>query len=110
MFTINPGDFKHIITIQEHLETISNDDIPVKQWVNVLKTKAKVTNVRGDEYLQAQNVGMKIEKTFYIRYSRSVPITTDNQILYKDKVYNVVYVNNVMDLNKYIEIKVELKR
>ena len=110
MYYINAGEFKHKITIQQYKETINNDDIPVRSWENVLTTKAKVTNTRGDEYLQAQNIGVAIDKTFYIRYSKKVPITTDNQIVYNGQVYNIVYANNIMDLNKYIEIKAELKR
>lgn len=109
MFTINPGEFKHKITIQEYVDTVDVDNIPIQTWTDVLVTKAKVTNVRGDEYLKAIGTGVSIDKTFYIRYSKSVEITTDSQILYNGKVYNVVYVNNVMDLNKYIEIKAEFR-
>ena len=107
---VNPGEYKHLITIQEFKEVFNNDDIPVREWVDVYKTRAKVLNPRGDEYLEEQNIGINIDKTFYIRYARNIPLSTDNQIICNGQIYNIVSVNNVLDLNKHLEIKVKLKR
>uniref|UniRef100_UPI00374E70A9 head-tail adaptor protein n=1 Tax=Clostridium perfringens TaxID=1502 RepID=UPI00374E70A9 len=50
---------------------------------------------------------MKIAKTFYIRFPKSIEITEDDKVLYKNKIYNIIYANNIEEMNVYLEIKTE---
>lgn len=108
-FYVDPGEFKYPIEIQEFIETPNNDDIPTKTWATFIKIRAKVINTSGKEYIQGQGIGSAIYKKFYIRFPRQ-EVTTDSRILYNNQVFNITYVNNVDDANKYLEIVAELKK
>lgn len=106
MFRINPGELKHLIIIQSMgLVKDPDDFINKPKWVDKIKARAKILNVRGDEYIQAQGVGLKIEKTFYIRASRLHQITEKDRILYKDMPYEIEYINDIENLGRWLEIK-----
>lgn len=105
-FKINPGELKHPIILQEiSLVKDPKDFINKPKWIDKIKTRAKILNVRGDEYIQAQGVGLKTEKTFYIRASRLHQINEEDRILYKDIPYEIEYINDIENLGKWLEIK-----
>ena len=108
-FYIDAGEFKFPIEIQEFVEMPNNDDIPTKNWATFINIRAKVINTSGKEYIQGQGTGSAIYKKFYIRFPRQ-EVTTDSRILYNNQVFNITYVNNVDDANKYLEIIAELKK
>lgn len=106
MFRINPGELRHPIIIQSMgLVKDPDDFINKPKWIDKIKTRAKIINVRGDEYIQAQGLGLKIEKTFYIRASRLYEITEEDRILYKDMPYEIEYINDIENLGRWLEIK-----
>lgn len=101
------GEFRNPIIVQEVKELKNAENIITDTYVDVLKTRAKVTNKKGEEIVEATGTTIKIYKTFYIRYSRAVNITATNVIKYKGDIYNIVFVNNINDLDKYLEIRCE---
>ena len=48
MYTIDPGEFKHPIELQE-LKLVKINNIASEKWVSLIKTKAKIINVSGKE-------------------------------------------------------------
>lgn len=105
-FKIKISEIRHPILIQGiSLVKDPKDFINKPKWIDKIKTRAKILNVRGDEYIQAQGVGLKIEKTFYIRASRLYKITEEDRILYKDIPYEIVYINDIENLGRWLEIK-----
>lgn len=106
-FKINPGEFRHPITIQKSTVIKNGDGIPKCIWNDLLNTRAKVINVHGDEYYKALSTGVKIEKTFYIRFDRSKNITENDRVIYNNEIYDIKYVNDIKDMNIYLEIKGE---
>lgn len=107
-FKISSGELRHPIIIQEHKKIKDKEDFLTKyEWVDKLNTRAKVLNVRGEEYLQAQGVGSKIEKTFYIRASRNTVITRKDRIVFKEQLYDIEYINDIEEVGTWLEIKVK---
>lgn len=104
-FKINPGEFRHPIKIEYFTYEKDIDYINKKVWKVKLSTKAKILNVRGDEFLQAQGTGLKIEKTFYIRANKSIILSEEDRIIYNNTPYEIVYINNIIERNLYLEIK-----
>ena len=105
-FNINPSEFKYPITFQRYtLIGKDKDGRPQYEWFKLCDTRAKVLDVRGNEFTQAYGVGLKLEKTVYIRFNHSIELTTEDRVIYRDKEFNVVYINNVSD--KFLEIKLE---
>lgn len=108
-FKINPGEFRHQIIIQRFTVGVDDDNIPFETWDNLVLARAKVLNVRGDEYYQAQSINSKVSKTFYIRGCRHLQFTSKDRIIYDDTIYNILYVNDIEEVGHYIEFKCEVK-
>ena len=105
MFNLNAGEFRHPIVIQNCVYKKNEDKIKVPVWEDKIKTRAKVLNVRGEEFIQAQGTGVKIEKTFYIRASKTIKIHEEDRIIFKNQAYEIVYINNIEERGICIEIK-----
>lgn len=108
MKIINPGEFKNPIQIQRKTNGVNEDNIPISEWTTILFTRAKIKNISGYEKIIAQADASIDKKRFYIRYKKDLDLTSRDRILYNKKIYNITYVSDIEDLNKYYEIVCEL--
>ena len=107
MKKINPGEFRHRIEIQRAITSKNKDKIPVETWETIFTTKAKILNVRGQEFLQAQGSQTKVTKTFYIRARKNIYVTEEDRVKYKENLYKIHYANDIEERGIYIELKCE---
>lgn len=108
-FDIKPHEFRRPIEIQRLKPGVDEDNIPIEDnWNTLFKTRAKVLNVRGNEHFEAQEVGVRVEKTFYIRSRRSNPVTNLDRVIYKGVTYDIEYANDIEEAGIITEIKVKL--
>lgn len=103
-FNINTNEFKHKITIERYQKIKDEDNRLIEVWTNLCSARAKVLWTRGSEYIESYGTNSEIEATFYIRFNYK-EITPKDRVIYKDKAYDIIYVNNVQEANKYYEIK-----
>lgn len=108
MEIINIGEFKHPIKIQRKVTGVDEDNIPISEWSDLLSTRAKIKNISGYEKIIAQADTSIDKKRFYIRYKKGLDLTTKDRIFYNNKAYNITYVSDIEDLNKYFEIVCEV--
>lgn len=108
MDIINVGEFKHPIQIQRKINGVDEDNIPISEWITILSTRAKIKNISGYEKIIAQGDASIDKKRFYIRYKRGLNLSSKDRIFYNEKTYNITYVSDIEDLNKYYEIVCEL--
>ena len=110
MYTINAGEFKHPIEIQE-LQAVKINNIASEKWISILKAKAKIANISGREVQTSNSINAEYSKRFIIRYPRGLNIDTEDskryRIFYKNRGYNITYLSDIKDLNKYLEIVVK---
>lgn len=106
-FNINTGEFKHPITIERYTKVKDEDNILREKWDKLCSSRAKILWIRGNEYTENYGVNSNAGVTFYIRYNHK-NITSKDRVVYKEKNYNIIYINNVQELDKYYEIKAEL--
>lgn len=106
-FIISPSEFQHHLTIERVSKVKDEDNILREKWTTLCNSRAKILWTRGNEYTENYGVNSNVGVTFYIRYNHK-DITSKDRIVYKGKIYNIIYVNNVQELNKYYEIKAEL--
>lgn len=104
-FIINPGEFRFPIEIKRSVIEKNTDGIPTEVWYTLLKTRSKIINGNGDEYSQALGTGAKSEKTFYIRYTPKHLLSDKDMIIYNNQDFNIKYINNIKEMNKYLEIR-----
>lgn len=103
-FNINISEFNHPVTI-ERVEKVKNEDNRlVEQWDTICNSRAKILWTRGSEYTENYGTNSEVEATFYIRFNYK-NITSKDRLIYKNEVYDIIYVNNVQESNKYYEIK-----
>lgn len=103
-YKINPGEFKHPIVIERYQKVKDEDNRLVEQWVNLCNPRAKILWTRGSEYTENYGTNSEVEATFYIRFNHK-NINSKDRLVYKNEAYDIIYVNNVQEANKYYEIK-----
>ena len=109
-FKINPGEFRHRIEIQRAVKKQNNDNMLVNTWEKLFDTRAKIINIKGDEFLQNKGVGISISKKFYIRYNRNIKLLESDRILYNNEIYDIKYIDNIEERNVYLELNCEVNK
>ena len=110
---MNIGEFKHKITIQRK---INNNNPLTDANFEVFKTVwAKVNNLFGKEFIEAQKVNPNISKKIIIRYIKDLDMSfnpntcKDYKVSYKGISYNILYIDNIKEQNKFIELILEVE-
>ncbi|MBE6051602.1 MAG: head-tail adaptor protein [Clostridium sp.] len=107
MYAIDPGEFKHPIELQQ-LKIVKVNNIATEKWESILKAKAKIINVSGKEVQTTNSIQEEYSKRFIIRYPRGISLDSEDskkyRVIYKDRAYDIFYLSDIQDLNKYLEI------
>lgn len=103
---MNPGELRHRIKIQKHTSEMNENGFEVKSWQDFKSAWASVTNLHGREFFQAKQVSSSASTKFIIRYIDE--LDTKMRILYNDKHYNIIYIDNIKDRNRFIELLCEV--
>lgn len=106
-FKINTSEFRHPIKFQR-FEEINNFGIIQENWIDLYSTRAKINNTTGKEFIANNGITSSVTTRFTIRYNHIHKLTTKDRLIYKDKVYNITYINNILEKNNYLEIVGEL--
>lgn len=103
-FNISIGEFKYPIIIERYQKVKDKDNRLVEQWNKLCSARAKILWTRGSEYIESYGTNSEIEATFYIRFNYK-NITSKDRLIYKNEAYDIIYINNIQEANKYYEIK-----
>ena len=109
---VNIGELNHKITIQKRL---NNKPLENSNYEDFRRPWAKISNLHGKEFIEAQAINPKISKKFIIRYIKDLDMSfnpnacKDFRILYKCCTYNILYIDNIREQNKFMEIMVEVE-
>ena len=86
------------------------DDEKTKNEMKI-KAKAKIINISGKEIQVNNNIKSEYSKRFIIRYPRGISLDSEDsknqRLVYKNRSYDIIYISDVLDLNKYLEIVVK---
>ena len=106
---MNIGELNHRITI---LKKVTGGPLEDTTYENFKTVWAKVNNLYGKEFIEAQKVEANISKKFIIRYIKDLDMSfnpntcKDFTISYKGVSYNILYIDNIKEQNKFMEIMV----
>ena len=109
---MNIGELKHRITIQKRAEKKPLEDTTYTDFKTVW---AKVSNLYGKEFIEAQKVEANISKKLIIRYIKDLDMSInpnackDFIINYKGISYNILYIDNIKEQNKFMELMLEVE-
>ena len=101
---INAGEYNRKIQIVKVTDTKDASGFPVKSQEVILTTWAKVKTTRGFTLIVNQSDFEKAYTNFTIRYPVT-PIDRDMLILFRGKVYEIQYLNNINEACVELEIQ-----
>jgi len=86
----------------------SHDDegFPISQEVTLYRPWAKITHVSGSEIYKSNSDFARSSTRFLIRYRAD--LKEEHKIKYKNNLYNIKYINNYKEEDRFIEILAEL--
>lgn len=108
---MNIGKLNNKVTI---LKKQSSGVFEEENFTPIAKVWSQITNVHGKEFIAAQSVNSNISKKITIRYKKMLDTslnpnaTKDYRIEYKGIQYNILYIDNIREENKFMELLLEL--
>lgn len=111
MYTINPGEFKHKIELQEVKISTNADNIPAKTLTTIWTTKSRVRNNISSSKNLDDGERTSITKIITTRFPKhlvnfDVEDSNRYKVLYNNKLYSVVSLSNIREENKYLQINI----
>lgn len=97
------GNMKHKIIIQRPTVTQNENGYDVTTFVDYKTSWAAVNNLFGDEYFIAMQSQAQNTIKFLIRYIADIDTTM--RIIFKQKIYNITFIDNIRYGNSYMEIR-----
>ena len=107
-FKVNISEFNKSITFQRFIVEKDKDNRPIKKWVDLYTTRAKITGVSGKEFIEYYTDTAEIVKNFHVRYRRDSVINNKDRIVYKGNNYEIDYVNNYDEANEWLIIRAKV--
>ena len=102
---IKNSDLKQIISIEKLSEEKNEYGILVSKYHEILNTRARVVNIDGSEINNNQGIQNKIQIEVYIRFNPLVKIKDTYRIRFNDNYFNITYIDNLDNRNKWLTIK-----
>ena len=99
-------DMRHRITLLKYATVKDEEGIQTKKWVPFKTIWASRQNLHGREFFAAQQVNSSASVKFKTRYIKD--ITNDMRIQHGDDIFNIVYIDNIKNLNREVEFLCEL--
>lgn len=94
-----------IISLEKLLENKNEYGILVNKYIEILNTKERVVNIDGSESDNNQGIQNKIQIEVYIRFNPLVKIKDTYRMRFNDNYFNITYVDNLENHNKWLRIK-----
>lgn len=107
---MNIGELNKRVTIQKKIKSMPLNDV---EYENFKTVWSKHTNLHGKEFLEAQNINPNISKKIKIRYikdldtSININASKDFRIVYKGNFYNILYIDNIKEECRFMELMLE---
>ena len=102
---IKSSDLKQIISIEKLSEERNNDGILVNKYTEIINTKARVVNIDGSESDNNQGIQNKVQIEVYIRFNPLVKLKDTDRIKFHGHYFNITYIDNLDNRNKWLRIK-----
>ena len=102
---IRNSDLKKIISIEKLSEEKNEYGILVEKYTEILNTRARVVNIDGSESDNNQGIQNKVQIEVYIRFNPLVKIKDTYRIKFNDNYFNIIYIDNLYNRNKWLKIK-----
>lgn len=89
LYKINPGKYRHIITIQEKGTARDNYGRTVDTFTDVITCRAGIFPISGRDVFMRDFTESEITHRIHIRYNPTVTITSDMRIVFGEKYFMI---------------------
>lgn len=96
------GRLRHRITFQKLLESKNEYGEVTNQWEDYKTVWAEIKPVSGKQFFEAKQINSEISHNVYIRYR--LDLSPNMRILYKGRVFDILYIMNVNEDNSLMQI------
>jgi SPP1 family predicted phage head-tail adaptor len=116
-FKVDIGKLDKRITIQKYDKNLYKQQISIKGfptidagWEDFKTVWSSINNLFGREFYAAKAVNEENTKNFIIRYSKDLAdLDCKNyRIIYKNKTYDITFVDNIEEQNKFYKVKAKV--
>lgn len=108
---MNCGAYREKIIIQH--KDVSTDEIgqQSERWEDYLICRAYVNNLSGKEFWEAAQQNAERTVVFVTRYCSKLSKinTTDYRIVFRENIYDIIFVDNVQYKNNTLKLKALVK-
>lgn len=104
---MNPGKFRHRITIQKYTDVEGEWGQTTTEWADWSTRWASINSLYGREFWQAKEANMENTINITIRYSKDLKDldSREYRIKWDKKIYNIIFIENLQFSNKYLIFK-----
>jgi SPP1 family predicted phage head-tail adaptor len=94
MFLINPGRYRHIITIQKVIEQDNpygeRPKVTDEDWIDILTTRAAINPISGKDVFEAMMTQSEITHKIFMRYHPTIHIDSTMRIKFGDRIFSII--------------------
>lgn len=101
-YRINPGEYRHKITIEQKTHAQNDYGEEKDDWEKVLDIYAGIYPISGREFFTAETVSSEVTHKINIRY---VPgIKTDMRVVFNKRIFHIQSVINFQERNIQLQL------
>lgn len=101
-YRINPGEFRHKVTIEENRRIQNDYGEEVNEWQKVAETYAAIYPINGREFFAAESVNSEVTHKIQMRYICG--IKPDMRVKYDDRIFHIQSVINFQERNVLLQL------
>lgn len=105
--TVDIGRLDKRITIQQHTVTKDEEGNQQQEWITFHSCWAAVNGVSNREYWKAREQHEENNVNFRIRFCNTLKVLnkTDFRIVFDGRIYDIVFIDNVLFADSLLNIK-----
>jgi SPP1 family predicted phage head-tail adaptor len=104
-FRVAAGELRHLVSVEEKGVTRGSMGEVVEAWVEVDAIRCKIWAKSGKEAEETRKETGRVPVKFYARYTPG--ITTGHRLTFGSRIFDIITVVNVGELNRELEITAE---
>lgn len=102
---IEPGEMRHVITIQTHVDGVDAEGGPTKAWSDAATARGKMIHLSGHQLEVALARDARVTARVKMHYYAGLAPAT-HRLKLGERVLNILYVDNVDELNRVLLVDV----
>ena len=107
----NPAKYRNRIQWEEKSEAQNEDGHWIEEWIksDLNPSWAQIRNIRGNEFIMAGANQVKVSARINTRYRKDIEdkyysLGEKLRIRFNERIFNIVYINNLEERNTEFEI------